>query len=551
MLLRRSVPLLVLLGCSSPMMPPPVCTASTCAGCCDGRGQCQDGASAAACGRLGLTCAVCVGGQACVAGLCQGAIGGGNATVGGGTSGGESDGGMGGGAAGGASAGGATAGGASDGGMVARRFASTPLRFAVPGVAYNAASAMGRGLKWNTLDLSGDGRVDLVVTSDTLGAPLLGGTTLIWNVFAGGPSGFATLATAFQVPGPTTPPLAQTDSATGQLFWNTLDVTGDGFPDFVHTMNPTTPGSPPFFPNVSSTTDGWLVRQGGRGGFSAMQTTFTVPLLTGRIERTFADLQGKRWALANLNGDRIPDLVISADPQTDAVWLSAVGGPEWVVCIGSATGFGELGRCARTPVPVSGSPLGFRSTTSSVAGQVWRLTDLNGDGLDDLVQTTNPSTSGAAFGNANGAFWRVWLGQPNTSFAATPTPWPVPALSYATPESTGAPQLWSLVDLDGDGMKDLVLTTEPNTGRPFGTLAAPSWNVHLGTSRGFSPTATVWPIPPGPGVDGFRATRGPTWGLLDLTFDGVPDLVEFADPNLLRAFSDAQGAFWRVYPATP
>lgn len=555
------------LGCSPVMPPPPACTASTCAGCCDSQGRCQDGTSMTACGRLGLTCASCQSGQSCVGGLCQGlALGGG--TSGGGDSGGTAGGAGGGGSAGGVSGGGAaggTTGGGSSGGVVGggvaglpRRYNPTAARFAVPSATYGAEQRLGsgRGTSWNTLDLTGDKRVDLVVTSDANGVILMSGTGAVWQVFAGNPTGFSSTASLFPVPGSTANlPIAQTDSAANLQFWNTFDLTGDGFPDFVQTMNASGPFELPFF--VGPLTDGWLLRPGSRGGFAAAMTNFSVPVLTNRVDRTFADLTRKRWALGNLTADKIPDLVITADQQTDAVFVTG-GVSEWIVCVGSSTGFGELSRCQHVTVPASGSAGGFRSAVSNVPGQgqVWLLTDMDGDGRDDLVQTMNPATIGSTFGVGAGAtpFWKVWLSQSSAApgFSASPVNWSVPAATYATPESNASPQLWSLIDLDGDGVKDLVLTTEINSGRPFMSNGVASWHVHLGLSRHtFSGTAIVWPIPTGPGVDGFRSIRGPTWGVLDLTFDGVPDLVEFADPATNRAFSDAQGAFWKVYAASP
>ncbi len=439
-----------------------------------------------------------------------------------------------------------------------RQFSTAAARFAVPSAIYNAERSLGtgRGTNWNTLDLTGDGRLDLVVTSDANGVVLMSGTSVVWHVFAGGPTGFSTTATLFAVPGSSTnAPISQTDSAVSPRFWNTLDLTGDGFPDFVQTMNPAGPLELPFF--VGVLTDGWLLRPGSRAGFATAMTNFSVPVLTNRVDRAFADLARKRWGLANLTADRTPDLVITADQQTDSVWSNPSGGPEWVICVGSASGYGELSRCSRVAVPASGSPGGFRAVASTLPGQglVWLLTDMDGDGRDDLVQTMNPATIGSTFGvGGTTAFWKVWLNQATAgtpTFSPTPLSWAVPATSYSTPDSIAAPQLWSLNDLDGDGVKDLVLTTDVNSGRPFMSNNTPSWHVHLGNRRAFASAASVWPVPVGPGVDGFRAIRGPTWGLLDLTFDGVPDLVEFADPNRNQAFSDGQGTFWKVYAAIP
>lgn len=90
----------------------PVCSASTCNGCCDARGQCRTVVDSADCGRGGAACVSCGIGQSCVTGACMstgsGGFSGGSSGSGGGVSG------SGGGA--GSTGGGATAGGVSGAG---------------------------------------------------------------------------------------------------------------------------------------------------------------------------------------------------------------------------------------------------------------------------------------------------------------------------------------------------------------------------------------------------------------------------------------------------
>ncbi|MER2560781.1 MAG: hypothetical protein ABTQ32_08685 [Myxococcaceae bacterium] len=72
--------------------------------------------------------------------------------------------------------------------------------------------------------------------------------------------------------------------------------------------------------------------------------------------------------------------------------------------------------------------------------------------------------------------------------------------------------------------------------------------MYFATARsGFSTTGTPWTIPTGPAPDGFRSVSGTSWAVLDVTGDGLPDLVQFQDPATGQAFSDSSGAFWRVY----
>jgi hypothetical protein len=82
-------------GCSPTA---PTCSSTTCGGCCDSLGKCQQGTTAEACGINGATCGRCGMGTVCGSGECRvSGTGGGGATGGGtGTGGGTSTGGGGG-----------------------------------------------------------------------------------------------------------------------------------------------------------------------------------------------------------------------------------------------------------------------------------------------------------------------------------------------------------------------------------------------------------------------------------------------------------------------
>jgi len=102
------VGMLLLLACGTTT---PVCSATTCDGCCTADGQCSLSTTDSSCGRGGVACRACNAGEMCSFGSCvptSFGSGGGSSGVGGGVSGGGSSG-------GGASGGGASGGGASGG----------------------------------------------------------------------------------------------------------------------------------------------------------------------------------------------------------------------------------------------------------------------------------------------------------------------------------------------------------------------------------------------------------------------------------------------------
>lgn len=109
-------------GCGTPTQK---CSPSSCSGCCDLSGQCQNGNTNAACGNGGLLCNTCNGALNCSLGFCSGGqTGGGTGGAnGGGTGGGlgggtgGSGGGTGGGTGGSGGGGGGTGGGTTGGGI--------------------------------------------------------------------------------------------------------------------------------------------------------------------------------------------------------------------------------------------------------------------------------------------------------------------------------------------------------------------------------------------------------------------------------------------------
>jgi hypothetical protein len=296
------------------------------------------------------------------------------------------------------------------------------------------------------------------------------------------------------------------------------------------------------------------VRTGTASGFASTGLTFTVPRLSGLaggIDRVSSDAAGRRWTLALITSDRIPDLVVTADPATDSVWTS-VGQAQWLVCPGSGTGFTGAMACSRMPVPASGTPAGFRSANSTG----WALVDLTGDGRADLVQAQNPS-SGIPFQNVtlNRSYWRVWANASATgpSLSQAPVEWYVPNAAFNSIAGATINTSWQVIDLTGDDVPELVQPADPATNRPWVINNAPAWRYYPRTTSGsgFDPTPRSFPVPTGPAPEGFRSVNGTQWATLDLTGDGLVDLVQFRDATTNQAFSDTTGSFWRVYPGQP
>ncbi len=200
----------------------------------------------------------------------------------------------------------------------------------------------------------------------------------------------------------------------------------------------------------------------------------------------------------------------------------------------------------------------------------WELVDINGDGKPDLVITSVLNSSRVAIESGQGSspYWSVYFNTGN-GFSTTATNWPTPTGGqgyqgfYAT-SGTGigsGDYQWELVDINGDGKPDLVVTSVLNSSRvpiESGQGSSPYWSVYLNTGNGFSTTATTWPTPTGgQGYQGFYAAYGTgigsgdyQWELVDLNGDSKPDLVVTSVLNSSKVpIESGQGSspYWSVY----
>jgi hypothetical protein len=311
------------------------------------------------------------------------------------------------------------------------------------------------------------------------------------------------------------------------------------------------------------------------------------------------------WWLQDLDGDGTTDLLVAGDEAA----------PGWTFHAGSAVGLadGVPWRMPEELAALVGTGQADMDDRDGVDG--WRV-DMDGDGLQDVFvlrpATTTPSGgSGAAIaqvyrntgsGFAEAAEWAVpetlatgmdtgrhalvdldgdhrpdFVGAPaapgpagwqvhrntGTGFEAGPV---TLALPDGYPEGTfddphggmGRDVAWSLRDLDGDGVADIVVTwdarsaEEPDTAATApGPVGTARWMIHAGTPGlgGFAPAAdfllpTGFPEATFENLDA-AAETSPAWGLADLDTDGTTDLVVTAWD---RGPEDGIGTTsWRLY----
>ncbi|MBL0013452.1 MAG: T9SS type A sorting domain-containing protein [Flavobacterium sp.] len=475
---------------------------------------------------------------------------------------------------------------------------------------------------WSLLDLNGDGKSDLVVTGqnnangyDTVFSP---SSVPYWKVYLNTDSGFSTTAINWTVPvGGKQTSLgnwgfnaiggsASTSSILNNQTWSLVDLNGDGKPDLVVTGQNNANGYDTVF--SPSSVPYWKVYLNTDSGFSTTAINWIVPVggkqtsvgnwgfnAIGGSASTSSILNSQTWSLLDLNGDRKPDLVVTG--QNDANGYDTVFSPSsvpyWKVYLNTDSGFSTT--AINWIVPVGGKQTtvgnwgfndiaGSASTSSILNSQTWSLVDLNGDGQLDLVVTGQNNANGydTVFSPSSVPYWKIYFNT-GSGFSTTATNWIVPVGGKQTSlgnwgfnaiggsASTSSilnSQTWSLVDLNGDGKSDLVVTGQNNANgydTVFSPSSVPYWKVYSNTGSQFSTTATNWIVPVGGkqtslGNWGFNdiggsASTSPilnnqTWSVVDLNSDGQLDLVVTAQNNADgydTVFSPSSVPYWKVY----
>jgi hypothetical protein len=381
---------------------------------------------------------------------------------------------------------------------------------------------------------------------------------------AGGPPacvGFAAQASAWPLPGGAASSFPQTEleetlgcNASGQFSWSTFDIDGDGLPDLVVTQKCFDPAL-----GVSR----WSVYKNTGAGFAATPTAWSLPTGSApsfpfrELPATTCDASTQfSWSTFDIDGDRLPDLVV-----TQRCFDAALGVSQWNVYKNTGSGF------AATPttwsLPAGSAPeFPFRELDDSLSCDAstqfsWSTFDIDGDGLPDLVVTQK------CFDTALGVTrWNVYKNT-GTGFAATPATWSLPtgsasSFGFKDHSQTGSCDAstefsWSTFDIDGDGLPDLVVTQKCFDA----ALGVTRWNVYKNTGAGFAATPVTWSLPTGSAssfpfkdhavTGGCSSSTQFAWSTFDIDGDARPDLVVTQ-----KCFDAALGVTrWYVYPGGP
>ncbi len=258
--------------------------------------------------------------------------------------------------------------------------------------------------------------------------------------------------------------------------------------------------------------------------------------LSVTIPNTINSLGGTERGFADVNGDGLPDLVDGYISSSAADLYQNRGG-------------GVLGYAPLWSTLNNGqSPASFQ-----VSGYVFRMVDMNGDSLPDIIKTNTSSCVSPPSG-ATTCTWEFHenvagvLGTSGGSWPGVPVDLngdvPVPLTMY---NWRGA----ELIDLNGDGLPDIIdcdanVVEQCVDGCPGMSCCNAQWggcDLYLNTGSGFATgnsilvPMTVDPpckpniVLPCPNVspiaanDGGNPTTNTTKQLIDINGDGLPDLV--------------------------
>lgn len=284
------------------------------------------------------------------------------------------------------------------------------------------------------------------------------------------------------------------------------------------------------------------------------------------------------------NGDRYPDIVttgyIQFTNKTGGLYSSTGNNGQDISTASSQSfGFGASGSFGKSNEETKATANGFQkfegfkgnsgagisgnfTNGSSITSRIW--TDINGDGLSDLVENNNvilnygPNTPNNTTGNSWGSIPLFNSDNKGISGGVGVNLWQGSAEFGVSLATSWNSTINTLVDINGDGLLDLINTENAiavkiNTGNQFidkGTwnanydLKKESASVSASLNAGFT-FAFIWTIwllnfkIPAININGTpisTTTNKTKKSISDFDGDGYPDLIEETGPSTVRVY---------------
>jgi len=386
------------------------------------------------------------------------------------------------------------------------------------------ALAKNAGVSYAVLDLTGDGRSDLVVYRDTCASEI---GNARWDVYAGGTDGFAAAPTPYALPAARCKTKFDALSGSGSVGYSLIDLDADGRSDLVVHRDSC---------DASVGTDHWDVYRGGPEGFAAAPNRFELPAprCSSKFDAT-AKSGTVSYSLLDLSGDGRPDLVVHRDGCDDAV-----GKDHWDLYANDASRFAAAPTSFSLPAPRCAKKFDAPSGYGSLD---YALLDLSADGRPDLVVYADDCDH-----DVGGKRWDVYAASAS-GFAAAPGAYALPTARCSTrfdtmAKSGGASLSFGLLDLSCDRRPEIVVSNDTCDT----VVGNARWDVYAGEAAGFAVSPVPFALPAArckTRFDGFARSGSVDYALVRLGGAGRPGLVVTADDC-----DDQVGTtHWDVYDA--
>jgi hypothetical protein len=312
-----------------------------------------------------------------------------------------------------------------------------------------------------------------------------------------------------------------------------VDINGDGILDLIDSSDNSTNtvwlnGSQRY----------WKVYIGNGAGFDTEPIIWDIPNVAATNQEA-RSVGTDQFDIIDMNGDGFVDMVDAVN-NNDVIW----GGNSsvyWRVYLGDGTGFDNISLSWELPV-IDGGP----GTSSIIRATDRALSDMNGDGLLDLIDTQDLNT-GIEWVNGDQHYWKVYLNT-GTDFSTTAIDWIIPSGLLSEGEHcTFYTYKYAVMDMNGDGLVDIVDGGDGQSVWFDGVH--PYWKVYLNTGSGFYTSYQSWIIPYIENdLSDMWMANSYHYELIDMDGDGFTDLVDTQNGNnsLVWIYNGFQFA-WKFY----